>query len=111
MCLVGRPAFMSPAFAARFATRKWLVSWRVGYHIVGCGRNFVTGIHMACQPRARQLGTVLTKYGTVMRMTALITDDEPITQADAIAQANAQLARGERVPAATLAAFSAKHGL
>jgi len=66
---------------------------------------------MACQPRARELGTVLTKCGTVKRVTALIADDEPITQADAAAEANAQLTRGERVTAAARGAVWAKHGL
>jgi hypothetical protein len=42
-----------------------------------------------------------------------LTDEEPFTEADAaaIAEAKAQLARGERVPAETMRAFWAKHGL
>jgi hypothetical protein len=42
-----------------------------------------------------------------------LADDEPFTEADAaaIAEAKAQLARGERVPPETMRAFWAKHGL
>lgn len=42
-----------------------------------------------------------------------LADDEPFTDADAaaIAEAKAQLARGERVPPETMRAFWAKHGL
>jgi hypothetical protein len=42
-----------------------------------------------------------------------LTDDEPFTEANAaaIAEAKAQLARGEQVPAETVRAFWAKHGL
>jgi hypothetical protein len=42
-----------------------------------------------------------------------LADDEPFTEADAaaITEAKAQLARGEQVPAETMRAFWAKHGL
>jgi hypothetical protein len=42
-----------------------------------------------------------------------LTDEEPFTEADAaaIAEAKAQLARGEQVPAESMGAFWAKHGL
>ena len=42
-----------------------------------------------------------------------LADDEPLTAADkaAIAEAEAELARGEHVPPETIRAFWAKHGL
>ena len=42
-----------------------------------------------------------------------LTDEEPFTEADAaaIAEAKAQLARGEQVSVETVRAFWAKHGL